>query len=237
MTLVRSVARKISHAVVRHSSAGCKEWAEGLAREAEVIPSDWAALWWALGGTKVLLNRREAPLRSVADVVERARRFAEAQRKGGISNLIPLWLVFVYLLKLRDSGGGLESLGCWLVCAGGLFMGVAGFVRWRQRSPVPLNQDPTAWAIYYRTELERLRASSRSALGIASRFGLLVYVVGLMLAERGGPRAHPLFAGVAMLMLVMVRPTLFREGFTLDLQIDEVDAVLGAGDVWGSGLG
>ena len=227
MILVRRVAMKISGVVVRYASPGCKEWAEGLAREVAFIEGDWAALWWAMGSTKVLLNRREARLRSLADVVERARRFAEVQRKGGISNLIPLWLVFVYLLKLRDSGGGLESLGCWLVCAGGLLMGVAGLVRWQQRSPIPLSQDPTAWAIYYRTELERLRESSRSALGIASRFGLLVYGVGLMLAERGGPRAHPLFAGAVTLMLVMVRPTLFREGFTLDLQIEEVDAVLG----------
>ena len=56
MTLVRRVAGKISRAVVRYASPGCKEWAEGLAREAEFVQGDWAALWWALGSTKVLLT-------------------------------------------------------------------------------------------------------------------------------------------------------------------------------------
>ena len=226
MTLVRRVARRISGAVVRYASPGCKEWAEGLAREAEFISSDWAALRWALGSTKVLFNGREAPLRSLADVAERARRFSEVQRKGGVSNLIPLWFAFIYLLRLRDSGGGLETLGCWLVIAGGLLMGVAGFVRWQQRTPPPLSQDPVAWAIYYRVELERLREKARSALGMAVRAGFLVYWVGVMLAQKGRARAHPPFTGFAVLMLVLLTP-LIREGFKLDPQIDEVDAVLG----------
>lgn len=226
MTLVRRVARKISGTVVRYASPGCKEWAEGLAREAEVIPSDWAALWWAMGSTKVLFNRREAPLRSLADVAEKARRFSEIQFKGRVSNWLPLLFAFNYLLRLPNSGGGLEAVGCRLVCAGGLLMGVAGLVRWQQRTPLPLSQDPAAWAIYYRIELERLRENVRSALGMACRCALLVYWVGLILAQKGGMRAHPLFTGFATLALVLLTPALWRETFTLDLQIEEVDAML-----------
>jgi hypothetical protein len=134
---------------------------------------------------------------------------------------------FIYLLKLRDSGGGLENVGCWLVFAGGLLMGVAGLVRWQQRTPLPLNQDPITWAIYYRIELERLRENARSALGMAHRLWFLMYWVGFILAQKGGSRMHPLFTGFATLALVLLTPALFREGFTLDLQIEEVDAVLG----------
>jgi hypothetical protein len=227
MTLVRRVVRKISGAVVRYASPGCKEWAEGLAREAEVIPGDWVALWWALGSTKVLFNRREAPLRSLADVAERARRFSEVQFKGRISNWLPLLFALIYLLKLPNSGGGLEDVGCWMVFAGGLLMGVVGLVRWQQRTPLPLSQEPAAWGIYYRVELERLRENARSALGMAYRFWLLLYLAGLVLAQKGGMRVHPLFTGFATLMLVLLTPALFRETFMLDLQIEEVDAVLG----------
>jgi hypothetical protein len=227
MTFARRVAGKISRAVVRYASPGCKEWAEGLAREAEFISSDWVALWWAMGSTKVLFNRREAPLRSLADVAGRARRFSEVQRRGGTSNCLPLLFAFIYLLRLRDSGGGLETLGCWLVIVGGLLMGVAGLVRWQQRIPPPLSQDPVAWAIYYRVELERLRENARSVLGMAVRVGFLVYWVGLMLAQKGGARAHPPFTGFAMVMLVLLTPALIREGFKPDPQIEEVDAVLG----------
>jgi hypothetical protein len=60
MTPVRKLALSISSRVVRWASRGCKEWAEAQARELAFIPSDRAALRWALGSTRVLLDRRAA---------------------------------------------------------------------------------------------------------------------------------------------------------------------------------
>jgi hypothetical protein len=94
MTLVRRLALGISSRVVRWASRGCKEWAEGLAREATVIESDWAALGWALGSTRVLLNFREARLATLADVPSAVKKFAELKRNescNGIA-LIALFL-------------------------------------------------------------------------------------------------------------------------------------------------
>jgi hypothetical protein len=85
MTLVRRVAMKISGGVVRYASPGCKEWGEGLAREVEFIEGDWAALRWAIGSTRVLLDRRGAPMTSLADVAARGCRFSESLNKGGFS--------------------------------------------------------------------------------------------------------------------------------------------------------
>jgi hypothetical protein len=68
MILLRRLAKGISSRVVRWASPGCKEWAEGLEREAAVIESDWAALGWAIGSTRVLLDRRATPLRSLDEV-------------------------------------------------------------------------------------------------------------------------------------------------------------------------
>jgi hypothetical protein len=60
VTALRSLAVRVSHLVVRHASAGSREWAEGLAREVQFIESDWRAIVWALGSTRVLLERRSA---------------------------------------------------------------------------------------------------------------------------------------------------------------------------------
>ena len=68
MTLVRRLAVRISSRVVRWASPGCKEWAEGLEREAAVIESDWAALRWSIGSMRVLLDRRAARLTSLDEV-------------------------------------------------------------------------------------------------------------------------------------------------------------------------
>jgi hypothetical protein len=51
----------LSSFVLRHASAGSREWAQGLAREVDVIEGDWKALGWALGGLPVLLDRRDVP--------------------------------------------------------------------------------------------------------------------------------------------------------------------------------
>ena len=73
MTLVRKLAVSISSRVVRWASPGCKEWAEAQARELAFIPSDWAALRWALGSTRVLLDRQPAPAGSRSELPARPR--------------------------------------------------------------------------------------------------------------------------------------------------------------------
>jgi hypothetical protein len=61
MTLVRGLAVRISERVVQWAAPACKDWAKGLAREVEFIPTDWRALAWALGSLPILLDRRAAP--------------------------------------------------------------------------------------------------------------------------------------------------------------------------------
>ena len=84
MTLIRRVALTISDEVVRWASPGCKEWAEGLEREAAVIESDWAALRWAIGSTRVLLDRRPAPLTSLEKYLLKRRSSWNDPQKCGL---------------------------------------------------------------------------------------------------------------------------------------------------------
>ena len=44
MTVVRRSAMRIAAFVVRYAAPGCREWADGLAREAEFIEDDCAGL-------------------------------------------------------------------------------------------------------------------------------------------------------------------------------------------------
>ncbi len=77
-----SIVRRISRFVMRHASPSSKEWAEGLAREADFVESDWKALAWSLGSMRVLFSYREAPLRSFAELTKAAEKYAEAKRQS-----------------------------------------------------------------------------------------------------------------------------------------------------------
>jgi hypothetical protein len=111
MSPVRRLALTISDEVVRWASPGCKEWAEGLEREARIIESDWAALGWALGSMRVLLDRRAAPLRSLDEVPAATQKFVETTRwqagfvlamsiMQGLINLLPFFLARIILRPL-----------------------------------------------------------------------------------------------------------------------------------------
>jgi hypothetical protein len=43
-------------AVVRHSPPGSRGWGRAMLREIECIPTDWAALRWALGSTSAIFR-------------------------------------------------------------------------------------------------------------------------------------------------------------------------------------
>src|ERR1039458_8355339 len=105
MTLLRRLALGISSSVVQWASPGCKEWAEGLEREGAVIQSDWAALRWAIGSTRVLLDRRPVSLTLLDEVPAATQKFVEMarQRAGlilgfsilqGLRGLLYLWRFF-----------------------------------------------------------------------------------------------------------------------------------------------
>ena len=119
MTLVRIVALTISDEVVRWASPGCKEWAEGLEREARVIESDWAALRWSIGSTRVLLDCRAAPLRSLDEVPDATYKLLDgALVRSGSFLLMPImegplflhWF-FVTRSTLGRAGSAIGVLG------------------------------------------------------------------------------------------------------------------------------
>jgi hypothetical protein len=224
MILVRSVAMKISSVVVRYASSGCKEWAEGVAREVEFIEDDWAALRWAIGSTRVLFDRREAPINSLADVADMGRRLSERVSKESSGYAFMLIWAFLYLLKLLDARSWQQRIGCGLVIVAAIYMWGVVRAQWRKREG--LRSDNTELTLYCRLELERQRDFLKSSLGRSLHFALILYFVGIVFAQKGGVRANPVFTAFFALGCVLVTFLWLRRTRQVQRQIDEVDAVL-----------
>jgi hypothetical protein len=91
-----------------------------LAQEVAYVEGDWAALGWALGSARVLLDYREAPIGSLADLPAAEKRFAESKRKGNATWMwMPIW-VFIYGDKFFHARlAGWSALAvfwlCWVI--------------------------------------------------------------------------------------------------------------------------
>jgi hypothetical protein len=222
MTLVRRVAMKISDGVVRYASPGCKEWAEGLAREVEFIEGNWAALRWAMGSARVLFDRRGAPMTSLADVAARGQRFSESISKGSYSTFCLLGLP--YFLTLLYARSWQERIGCGLVIVTSICLGIVGLLQQRKRQA--LRDTVGDLTLYCKLELERKRDFLRTGIGRSFFFVLVLYFIGLAFAQKGGARAHPFLTVLCMLICVLVALFLLRQPRQFQRQIDEVDVIL-----------
>jgi hypothetical protein len=190
MSLVRRLATKISNAVVEYASPGCKDWAEGLAREVAFIEGDWAALAWALGSTRVLLDRREAPVESRAALPAAAEKFAESKRSANATwKWMPVWCL-LYIDRLFHATSWSQRIGCSLLLFGYIFLGIIVFLEWRGRLKVPASDDVLAVIQFYRAELERLRDLRSSKWWVTGPAFTLI-CVGAMMSEQAGVGAHP----------------------------------------------
>jgi hypothetical protein len=160
MSLVRIVALTISDEVVRWASPGCKEWAEGLEREARVIENDWAALRWSIGSMRVLLDRRAVPLTSLDEVPAATQKFVETTRwqagfvlamsiMQGLINLLPFFLARIIL----------RPAGCAIVVLASILTGTYSFME-RRRLKEPwkddIYDDLLACTSFYKEQLKRL---------------------------------------------------------------------------------
>jgi hypothetical protein len=184
MTLLRKLALKISDAVVRFTSPGCKEWAEGLARELAFIRSDWAALAWALGSTRVLLDRREAPITSLADIPAAMQR--------------PMWrvgLTLVYSACLNWTlwfGLGRPPYLSWEVVVFWSFLDVIQELRQARRLKAYARGDALAYALAYKKQLEARCSLKRQSIGF-----LFILVCAFYVLKDG---TNPIFDGLAGLV-------------------------------------
>jgi len=160
MTFLRRLAVKISNGVVRHASPGCKEWAEGLAREVAFIERDWSALGWAIGSLRVLLRNPPNPLCNAAEIARAGRLFA-----GSREHTPPIFFLLMVaqtftngLRAVFPSGqiGHLERAGFAIAAVSTAYLAVVVWMAGRMRER-PEDMDDPAWIEFYRQEMVRLR--------------------------------------------------------------------------------
>jgi len=226
MTLVRKLALKISDVVVKYSSPGCKEWAEGLLQETVFIDSDMSALGWSLGSTRVLLDRREAPIGSVADIHSVAQKYVESKLSGADTCILMLIQGLLYAWKFFGARSWTEHCGCVLAALSAFSLGVCSLLE-RRRINALLSSDIDDNVLFYKSELERgLQRSSRWFITVSS---FLLYGVGVMLAQRGGVRGNPVFSALIGLFFVAVIPLLLRTRQVNRRRLERLDELLTKG--------
>jgi hypothetical protein len=223
MTLVRTLALKISNAVVEYSSLGNKAWAEGLAREIAFVKSDWAALGWALGSVRVVLDRRQAPIGSLAEAPSMAQRLTETAN-GAYGLWYPILQGPQYVWMFFHATSRPQRFGCALVALGSVTAGIFLLVERRRLQRLMTDEvylNVLASARFYKAELER--RCSRLWVPIAVLFG---YCVGVVLAERGGIRAHLVFAGMMGTLCVLLIPLSLQMRRNNRRRLEQLDALL-----------
>ena len=190
MTMIRRLALKVLNAAARHAAPGTRDWVTAMSREMDFIENDWAALWWALGSTRILFKRQYVPLTDLAGVQRAAQCLTKTIRVRTRNGCVATLIVFVayvgFIFTLPD---WMQRVGSGLVAASMLYMAYQIYAR--RAGASPLETDSAAWADFYRTELERQRDFHRG-LWFWSR--LAISLPGFILFCVGGAIARPLEA-------------------------------------------
>jgi hypothetical protein len=234
MSLVRRGAVGVSRFVVGHASAFSREWAEGLAREVEVIAGDWEALGWAVGSLPVLLDRREAPLASLAEVPAAVRRLGSF---GRYPEEKATWLVFLYPAifmgeNLLHATHTQQRAGYGLALCGWVASGISSYFnrpRRPDRAMRPIGdwtlfypRDIGSWTRYYKSELETRLDRLRSPLIWVNAFALLCVCAGLIIGSEGYALAN---ASIVPVFTISV-PFVFYGRWRLRRRLDRLNELL-----------
>lgn len=182
MSPVRKLALRISGAVARWAAPGCKEWAEGLEREVEFIPSDWRTLGWALGSTRVLLERRANPAAS-------RRIFTR-----WVTPLIWPMQMLIPGLSLRRADCLQEKIAWSLVLCGCVYWWISSVLNWLEDRGAPQGSDAEV-LLYDRLRLERRLEWYRSVRRWFPLLASACVCTGLVLALADGSMLGRIFSG------------------------------------------
>jgi hypothetical protein len=142
----RRLAVKLLSAVVRHAPGDSRDWASAMLRELDFIEGDWAALWWALGSTTVILRRAASVWRLWFKNKTMEGKMNNKGKKAlavGLGVLSALALVGCALATLRLTGimfSGLDHAhwADWLAVMAipeAIFV-AATVMLWRKKGPV-----------------------------------------------------------------------------------------------------
>ncbi len=229
MTLVRKLAVRISEKAVESAKPRCKDWALGLAREMEFIPSDWRALVWAIGSLRVLLRNPPIPLRNPAEIARAGRLFA-GNREHVPPMIFLLMLTQVFnnverLVSRWDRMDDIERAGFAIAALSAAYLAVVGWMEHRMGKR-PEDMDDGAWIEFYRREMVRLR-DLFSGFGILLPAAIVSMCAGQLLGTEDStlPYRTVCFTAFCIVMLRLVT----WPAETFQQKLDDVDSILQQG--------
>lgn len=228
MTLIRKFALKVLNTAARHAAPGTRDWVIAMSREMDFIENDWAALWWALGSTRVLFKRQYVPLTELAGVPRAAQcllnRIRMRTRNGYIATLIVFvsYDCFIFALPYW-----MQRVGSGLVAASMVYMAYQVYAR--RPGPSPLETDAAGWARFYRTELERQRDFHRG-FWFWSRLaailpGFIVFCAGGAIARPADARDYTGMLAVFIFLGIWAVPLNLSQARKYQRQLDELEAL------------
>ena len=224
MRIVRTAAQKISLMVVRYASPGCVGWAEGLAREGDFIKSDWAALLWAMGSMRVLLDRRPSPIHTYDDLVPVIEKFVQQRQIYSWYWVIMLMQFCLALPKIFRAGSILQHTGNAMVSTAWFFLTIESFrLMWERRSALR-SKDHMDVIRYYKRDLQSQVDFYRSSKGRGSILMLLLFFSGFEMSDPG-IFGHGLGLILGCLLLLLVLFLLYTRR-NARRRLQELDALL-----------
>jgi len=187
MSRRRNLALWILNAVMRFAPVGAGEWVNAMSSEIDFIENDWAALSWALGGTRILFTRPGVQLGesgvvpwSVEDLARKVRR----RTVFGYSLASSMTIAFGYFLYIASRP--MQRAGCCLGIAAMLYTWAQLFsLRALRDGSV---RDSSLHSPSYRIELQRQRDFY---CGFRFWSRILIVVCGFVLFCVGGVVVHP----------------------------------------------
>jgi hypothetical protein len=156
MTMIRWLAEMVMRVVAILSSPSLRDWVDASSRELSLIEDDWAALKWALGSAKILLQNPPVRLNSLTEVpgaYSALRRKIRVRTWSGCATTLSGVAALSWVAN--QSGHPFERTGLTLLAAAFLYISWQ-LVRWRA-VPLEDTSEPAALVSYYEAELERQR--------------------------------------------------------------------------------
>jgi hypothetical protein len=228
MTMIRRLALKVLNTAARHAAPGTRDWVTAMSREMDFIENDWAALWWALGSTRILFRREHVPLADLSAVPRAAQCLINVirvrTRNGCVAMLIVFAAYFWFIFTLQ---GSMQRVGSGLVAASMLYMAYQVYAR--RAGTSPLETDSAAWAGFYRTELERQRDFHRgfwfwSRLAVTLP-GFILFCVGGAIARPADARGYTGQLAVFILLGIWSVPLNLGRARKYQCQLDDLEAL------------
>jgi hypothetical protein len=144
MAALRRIAVRLLHAMVQRSGAERRSWADAMLREMDFVESDWPALLWALGSTRVLCRlafaERMKSWHEAQSLKEMAKRMPGMLAGVAVAGAVLTVCVLAWSNLTRASWfepalGKLADRMLWLIVPEAVYVASAAAL-WQRRRPI-----------------------------------------------------------------------------------------------------